>query len=69
LKLNSASASHGSYWSTEAPSATLDVEHRNEAGTCSSTITYMLDGYAGLAADLSLLAQVSALARMVSIHL
>lgn len=37
-----------------------------EPKICSSTITYMLDGYIGLAADLALMAQVAGLAREVS---
>ncbi|KAH9932063.1 uncharacterized protein BXZ73DRAFT_90005 [Epithele typhae] len=61
---------HGAYW--EEPFAgPLDVAHsKPEAKTegddtpfCTSTITYMLDGTVGLAADLALLAQVASFAR------
>ena len=68
LKLDGGSTSHNTYWGTGGASANLDVQHHNEPGTCSSTITYMLDGHAGLTADLALLAQVAALARAVSVQ-
>ena len=65
------------YWTTP-PRGPLDVphhddnlpeEHLPEGGltrVCSSTITYMLDGHVGLAADLALMAQAAAMAREVS---
>lgn len=63
----------GTYWHTP-DSGSVDVEHVDDkqtdrtgvdgvVKTCSSTITYMLDGMVGLAADLALLAQVAGLAR------
>lgn len=55
---------HGDYWdkSMMAPS---DVLHADDKAVCSSTIVYMLDGTAGLTADLALMAQAAALAREV----
>ncbi|KAG8814146.1 putative protein serine/threonine kinase, partial [Serendipita sp. 399] len=50
----------------------MDVPHEHqpgEHGTCSSTITYMLDGEVGLFYDLALIAQTAALAREVSYFL
>lgn len=63
---------HGAYWEYKPQ----DVPHReriDEHGlpegyrmaVCNSTITYMLDGHAGLLADLGLMAQVASLAREV----
>lgn len=53
------------YWGEEGVHV-MDVPHGNyQMGTCSSTITYMLDGRVGLGADLALMAQVAALAREV----
>lgn len=40
-----------------------------EKKICSKSITYMLDGYVGLAADLALMAQVAGLAREVSAYI
>lgn len=65
----------GSYWFIP-PGGTMDVEHHDKLPTthlpehgftkvCTSTITYMLDGYVGLAADLALMAQAAGLAREV----
>lgn len=66
----------GDYWYTP-PDGPLDVihhdvienvnlpEHDPTIRTCTSSITYMLDGYVGLAADLALMAQVAGLAREV----
>ena len=55
---------HGDYWDKNmmAPS---DVHHADDKAVCSSTIVYMLDGTAGLTADLALMAQAAALAREV----
>ena len=78
--LYQASIAHpvGDYW-YRPPGGPLDVihhdvvEHVNMAEhspvikTCTSSITYMLDGYVGLAADLALMAQVAGLAREVSL--
>ncbi|KAJ4470812.1 hypothetical protein J3R30DRAFT_3802640 [Lentinula aciculospora] len=51
------------YWGEDGV-PTKDVSHHPaSAGTCSSTITYMLDGRIGLASDLALMAQIAALAR------
>lgn len=71
-KLNSGFMVHGDYWDTIGPMGKMDVLHHDESDsagqkTCSSTITYMLDGMVGLAADLALMAQVAALAREVCI--
>lgn len=68
------------YWFVP-PGGAMDVVHKEDdlstadshlpemetKRTCSSTITYMLDGYVGLAADLALMAQVAALAREVRV--
>ncbi|TDL20900.1 hypothetical protein BD410DRAFT_790241 [Rickenella mellea] len=61
------------YWYIP-PAGPLDVVHHDQTFTthlpekgfekpCTSSITYMLDGYRGLAADLALMAQVAGLAR------
>ncbi|KAJ3718543.1 hypothetical protein C8R42DRAFT_585906 [Lentinula raphanica] len=50
------------YWGEDGVRS-KDVAHHAPQGTCSSTITYMLDGRVGLASDLALMAQVAALAR------
>ncbi|KIK71440.1 hypothetical protein GYMLUDRAFT_33607 [Collybiopsis luxurians FD-317 M1] len=61
--LNPGRMKHTSYWG-EAGVPVKDVPHPPpKEGTCSSTITYMLDGRIGLASDLALMAQVAALAR------
>ncbi|OCB87077.1 hypothetical protein A7U60_g5812 [Sanghuangporus baumii] len=54
----------GTYWHIP-PGGPMDVEHKEDSRVCKSTITYMLDGYVGLAADLALMAQVAGLAREV----
>ncbi|TFK26655.1 hypothetical protein FA15DRAFT_667127 [Coprinopsis marcescibilis] len=56
--------SHGDYWDV-SPMGEMDVEHEDppQTGTCKSTITYMLSGRVGLAADLALMAATAALAR------
>ncbi|KAF8492667.1 hypothetical protein JB92DRAFT_3002176, partial [Gautieria morchelliformis] len=54
-----------SYWSA-SPGAELDVLHKKSTpsqSTCTSTITYLLDGSVGLMADLAILAQVAIFAR------
>lgn len=59
--------SHGDYWDLSKMGA-MDVKHQDEgqqSSVCDSTITYMLDGKAGLTADLALMAQAAALAREV----
>ena len=56
------------YWYSP-PEGSRDVLHKsNKDGgkVCSSTITYMLDGHVGLAADLALMAHAAAFAREVS---
>ncbi|KAJ3723594.1 hypothetical protein DFJ43DRAFT_1003422 [Lentinula guzmanii] len=53
------------YWGEDGV-PTGDVAHHEPKGTCSSTITYMLDGRIGLASDLALMAQIAALAREVN---
>ncbi|KIJ33175.1 hypothetical protein M422DRAFT_35556 [Sphaerobolus stellatus SS14] len=56
---------HVEYWATR-PGADLDVLHLKSTSTpktCSSSITYILDGSVGLFADLGHLAQVAAFAR------
>jgi len=51
------------YWGEEGMHV-MDVPHNDRRpGVCSSTITYMLDGRVGLGSDLTLMAQVAALAR------
>ncbi|KAH9929803.1 uncharacterized protein B0H18DRAFT_1117336 [Fomitopsis serialis] len=57
------------YWDVPL-SGPLDVVHHDRrlwmhghSPICSSTVTYQLDGHAGLATDLALLAQIAALAR------
>ncbi|KAL5533636.1 hypothetical protein ACEPAG_96 [Sanghuangporus baumii] len=52
----------GTYWHVP-PGGPMDVEHKEDSRVCKSTITYMLDGYVGLAADLALMAQAAGLAR------
>ncbi|KAJ2918427.1 hypothetical protein MD484_g2011, partial [Candolleomyces efflorescens] len=59
--------SHSGYWEQghNHAGAPMDVDHIDEPSDkiCNSTITYMLDGNVGLAADLALMAQAAALAR------
>ena len=65
---------HGEYW--QSLHGEMDVEHHDDntdyhlpegerTKVCSKTITYMLDGHVGLAADLALMAQAAAMAREV----
>lgn len=53
--------SHNVYWHD----LKVDVAHPSdpEANICSSTLTYMLDGFVGVATDLAYLAQFAGLAR------
>lgn len=60
---------HGKYWQ-EMPGSNMEGaegheqgHEEEEAGVCSGSMTYMLDGRVGLAADLALMAQVAAMAR------
>ncbi|EAU92306.2 hypothetical protein CC1G_00525 [Coprinopsis cinerea okayama7 len=68
-KLHSGFVSHGAYWDTmghgghDMNESTMHHSEPAPEGTCSSSITYMLDGRVGLAADLALMAQAAALAR------
>ncbi|KAF6754357.1 hypothetical protein DFP72DRAFT_384287 [Ephemerocybe angulata] len=57
--------SHGDYWDHRHAhgGVPLDVGHSDQPKVCNSTLTYMLDGRVGLAADLALTAQAAALAR------
>lgn len=70
---------HGDYWD-EPRMGAKDVEHHNDTTNyqlpegeftkvCTSTVTYMLDGHVGLAADLTIMAQIAALARDVRVLL
>ncbi|KAH8110708.1 hypothetical protein DFH11DRAFT_1730151 [Phellopilus nigrolimitatus] len=55
----------GTYWHVP-PEGPADVAHsdsKGHSGICTSSITYMLDGQVGLAADLALMAQAAGLAR------
>lgn len=55
---------HGDYWD----GAVMDVPHKSAGkGVCTGSVTYMLDGSVGLMADLSVMAQIAALARDVSL--
>jgi hypothetical protein len=69
-KLNSGYMRHGDYWDISL-TGVIDTAHHDPSATggnarvCSSSITYMLDGTAGLTADLALMAQAAALAREV----
>ncbi|KAJ3934743.1 MAG: hypothetical protein NXY57DRAFT_914158 [Lentinula lateritia] len=51
------------YWGEDGVPTKDVTHHERPEGTCSSTITYMLDGRIGLASDLALIAQIAALAR------
>lgn len=75
-KMQSMNMPHGAYWNT-LPHGLMDVAHHDAVPdtvlpesapikVCSKTITYQLDGWAGLVADLALMAQVAAFAREVS---
>jgi len=55
---------HGDYWDIDDHDMDPDVANETSI-VCSKTITYMLDGTVGLAADLALMAQAAALAREV----
>jgi len=58
---------HGDYWDTDHDMSPVVA---NESSIiCAKTITYMLDGTVGLAADLALMAQTAALAREVILNL
>ncbi|KZO94103.1 hypothetical protein CALVIDRAFT_539479 [Calocera viscosa TUFC12733] len=61
-KLNQQPHKHGDYWSS-GRHGVHDVIHSDSPDVCSSSITYMLDGEIGLAADLALIAQLAGLAR------
>ena len=50
---------------SDPDSDTYPLPEGERTQVCSSTITYMLDGYVGLSADLALMAQAAALAREV----
>jgi hypothetical protein len=63
---------NGPYWSGqedvihhEAKPGKYPVAEGMPTQICSKTITYMLDGYVGLLADLALMAQAAGLAREV----
>ena len=56
---------HMAYWTDMK----MDVPHHPTPGVCKSTITYMLGSEVGLMGDLALLAQVAALADLVSSRL
>jgi hypothetical protein len=58
--------SHSGYWEPMRHTGPSDVPHTTSDKICTSTITYQLDGFVGLSADIALLAQVAALAREVS---
>ena len=60
--------SHGDYWDMPLHSShPMDVEHVADPNhrICNKTLTYLLDGRVGLAADLALMAQAAAIAREV----
>ncbi|KZT43870.1 hypothetical protein SISSUDRAFT_977592 [Sistotremastrum suecicum HHB10207 ss-3] len=62
-KMHQKPAPHPPYWEA-GEHGVMDVAHdTSNPNVCSSTITYQLDGYVGLFADLALIAQVAALAR------
>jgi hypothetical protein len=65
-KMSAKSMHHGGYWNSmsESDSGTIN-NMKSEPDECSSTITYMLDGYVGLFADIALMAQTAAFAREV----
>jgi hypothetical protein len=64
-KLHQGLVQHMGYW-VVPEKGIMDVSHKSFSRTCNSTITYQLDQYSGLFAQLALLAQVAALAREVS---
>ena len=53
---------HMAYWTDMM----MDVPHSSASGVCKSTVTYMLGAEVGLMGELALLAQVAALADLVS---
>jgi hypothetical protein len=57
---------HGDYWDIDHAMVPDMHTQDNESIVCSKTITYLLDGTVGLAADLALIAQAAALAREVN---
>jgi hypothetical protein len=57
---------HGDYWDTNIDPDMHNTATTQPAPVCSTTITYVLDGTVGLAADLALMAQAAALAREVN---
>lgn len=62
---------HGDYWEGHShDGVAVDVDHFDGPNDhiCKSTVTYMLDGNVGLAADLALMAQAAALAREVGLN-
>jgi len=66
-KLHQGPHYHYGFWSS-GPDGFPDVSSHKQYGPnggkiCSSTITYQLDGYVGLASDLALMAQVAGFAR------
>jgi hypothetical protein len=65
-KMHGGFVHHGDYWDIDHDMGPDMHRVVNESTVCSKTITYMLDGTVGLAADLGLLAQAAALAREVN---
>ncbi|KAJ7610838.1 hypothetical protein FB45DRAFT_760849 [Roridomyces roridus] len=73
LKMDSGIRAQTPYWGTDKSGMYYDVLHvdeqvgyeasPDESSICSRTMTYQLDGWAGLLTDLALMAQVAALAR------
>lgn len=55
----------GTFWYIPS-GGPADVPHKEDSKICTSSITYVLDGYVGIAADLALMAQAAGLAREVS---
>jgi hypothetical protein len=66
-KMMSNFMSHGKYWGEMKGAEGHGQAHevKQEEGVCSGSMTYMLDGRVGLAADLAIMAQVAAMAREV----
>ena len=65
-KMHGGFVHHGDYWDMDHDMSTDMHTRFNESIVCSKTITYMMDGTVGLAADLALVAQAAALAREVN---
>ncbi|KAJ6469606.1 hypothetical protein C8R47DRAFT_793580 [Mycena vitilis] len=70
MKLNKGIMTPHAYWSSHPPRDVLHVDKQpgyvpppGEAPICARTITYQLDGWAGLMVDVALIAQAAALAR------